>query len=178
MKNTFAVTETGPHAAAGDYFTALELGHALIQRFGWVAQYVSEASWYDKNDTDILVSMLGHFDLRKLNSRSEMTTVAWARNWFDRWANRPWLSDYDLLLSSSQRGARLISEHAKKLCSIFRIATNPERFDCTRRSPTPSIDYVFTGSNWGYSRDIVEALSATPQSLRGAIYGKHWKDHG
>jgi hypothetical protein len=177
VKITFAVTETGPHAAAGDYFTALELGHALTQRFGWLTEYLPEASWYEKNDTDVLVSMLDHFDPRLLRNRSELKTVAWARNWFDSWAERPWLADYDLLLSSSQRGARLISEHANKLCSVFRIATNPERFNFSNKKSIPSYDYVFTGSYWGASRDIVEALSVMPKSLRGAVYGKHWENH-
>lgn len=177
MKITFAVTEIGSHAAAGDYFTALELGHALTQRFGWVTEYLPEASWYEKNGTDVLVSMLDHFDPRLLVNRSEIKTVAWARNWFDKWAERPWLADYDRLLSSSQRGARLMSEHANKLCSVFRIATNPERFDFSNRKSIPALDYVFTGSHWGASRDIVEALSSMPKSLRGAVYGKHWENH-
>jgi len=177
VKITFAVTEIGSNAAAGDYFTALELGKALAQRFGWVSKYLPEESWYEKNDSDIIVSMLDHFEPRLSANRSEIKTVAWARNWFDRWAERPWLADYDLLLSSSPRGARLISEHANKLCSVFRIATNPERFDFLNKKSIPSLDYVFTGSHWGATRDIVEALSAIPKSLHGAVYGKHWENH-
>ena len=178
MKITFAVTETGPDAAAGDYFTALELGHALNQRFGWVIQYIPEANWYDPIDTDVLVSMLDHFDPKPSKAKDpNITTVAWARNWFDRWAERPWLALYDVLLTSSKRGAEKITDHAKKLCSVFRIATNPERFDINNRMTNPTLDYVFTGSNWGASRDITEALGAMPKSLRGAIYGKHWEGH-
>lgn len=178
LKITFAVTETGPDAAAGDYFTALELGLALKQRFGWTIQYVPEANWYETIETDILVSMLDHFDPRTTKARDpSTTTVAWARNWFDRWAERPWLDQYDVLLASSKRGAEVITEHAKKLCSVFRIATNPERFDFSNKKSIPSLDYVFTGNNWGASRDIAEALSAMPKSLRGAIFGKHWENH-
>jgi hypothetical protein len=163
MKITFAVTEIGPKAAAGDYFTALELGSALTERFGWVVECLPEASWYENNDTDVLVSMLERFNPSLLANQSEVTTVAWARNWFDGWAACPWLSEYDLLLSSSERGARLISEHAHKLCSVLRIATNPERFDYTCRTSNPSLDYVFTGSYWGVSRDVINALSEIPK---------------
>jgi hypothetical protein len=175
---TFAVTEIGSDAAAGDYFTALELGYALKQRFGWTVQYVPEANWYEPIKTDILVSMLDHFDPRPLKSiDSNIKIVAWARNWFEHWAERPWLAQYDVLLASSKRGAEVITEHAKKLCSVFRIATNPERFGIKNRIAKPTLDYVFTGNYWGASRDIAEALIAMPKSLRGAINGKNWEGH-
>lgn len=178
MKITFAVTETGPKAAAGDYFTALELGHALKQRFGWTVQYVAEPNWYNPIETDIFISMLDHFDPRTTKERDpNITTIAWARNWFDRWAERPWLAQYDVLLASSKRGAEVMIEHTKKICSVYRIATNSERFDINNRIANPTLDYVFTGSYWGVSRDIIEALSAMPKSLRGAIYGKNWEGH-
>ncbi len=43
IRLAFAVTETGPDAAAGDYFTALELGSALQARFGWQIDYRPKA---------------------------------------------------------------------------------------------------------------------------------------
>jgi hypothetical protein len=176
LKITFAVTETGPDAAAGDYFTALELGRALKQRFGWTVQYVPEANWDEPIETDVLVSMLDHFDPRAMKAiDSKITTVAWARNWFNQWAARPWLAQYDILLASSKRGAEAITEQAKRLCSVFPIATNPERFDIKNRELKPTLDYVFTGSYWGAPRDIVDALGVMPASLLGAVYGKHWE---
>ena len=174
---TFAVTETGPNSAAGDYFTALELGCTLTQRYGWLVHYIPEPDWYKPIQTNILIIMLDHFDLTQLPSRSNIMTIAWARNWFDRWAQRPWLKDYDMLLSSSQKGSQVISEQAKKLCGLFRIATNPNRFNYALHALNPTFDYVFTGSNWGASREIVNALSHMPKALRGALYGKNWQDH-
>jgi len=79
----FAVTETGPDAAAGDYFTALELGAALQARFGWQIEYRSKdeggEGWYDLAGVDLLVVMVEEFELPSIrNASPHLVTIAWA----------------------------------------------------------------------------------------------------
>jgi hypothetical protein len=47
FKVAFAVTEAGPNVAAGDYFTALELGSALRKALRGEVAWLPQAQWYD-----------------------------------------------------------------------------------------------------------------------------------
>lgn len=173
----FAVTKSGAGAVAGDYFTALELGLALSSRYGWNAIYLPRGeSWYDLTGIDVLVVMLHDFDLRNIReAKPNLVTIGWARNWFESWCENPAVSDYDLLLASSLKAARFMSERTGKLVHVMRIATNPKRFDFNLRSILPTWDIVFTGSYWHSDRDIVDALVELPNHLRIAVFGKHWE---
>ncbi|MBS0368538.1 MAG: glycosyltransferase family 1 protein [Proteobacteria bacterium] len=175
LKVVFAVSEQGVQAAAGDVFTAQELGAALARRNGWAIEYrpLGE-SWYDLRGVDVLIAMREDYDLRAIRGAAvNLIKVAWARNWFERWCEQPWAREYDLLLASSRLAAQFMAERLGKLPRLLRIATNPERF-ASSHSATPALDYVFTGSYWQSERDIVAALTAMPPGLRGAVYGKHW----
>lgn len=176
LKLAFAVTETGPEAAAGDYFTALELGTALQERYGWQIDYRPKGDgWYDLAGVDVLVAMVEDYELPAIRHAAPgLITIAWARNWFERWCEHPWITDYSLLLASSRRATDYMSQRTGKLARLLRIATNPVRFNTDQRPATPTLDYVFTGNFWQAQRDIVAALAAVPKHLRGAIYGKHW----
>jgi GT2 family glycosyltransferase len=179
LRLAFAVTETGDDAAAGDLFTAMELGAALARRFGWHIDYLPQGpGWYALAGVDVVVAMVDEFDPRRIHGHhARLVRVAWARNWFERWCDRPWAGSYDLYLASSQRSARYLSERTGSLARLLRIATNPQRFHADSRPAEPPLDYVFTGSYWGVDRDITPALGAMPPALRGAIYGKHWQTH-
>lgn len=180
IRLAFAVTETGPDAAAGDYFTALELGTALQARFGWQIEYHPKGDggegWYDLAGVDLLVVMVEEYELPAIrNASPHLVTIAWARNWFERWCDHPWVADYDLHLASSRQAADFMSQRTGKLARLLRIAANPERLNTDGRPARPTLDYVFTGHYWQSERDIVDALSALPTHYRGAIYGKHWE---
>lgn len=176
IRLVIAVTEVGDEAAAGDYFTALELGTALAARFGWEVAYRPHgAGWYDMAGVDVVVAMVDDYSLPDIrHAPPGLVTVAWARNWFDRWANCPWIADYDLLLASSRRAVDFLSRRTGKLARLLRIAANVNRFHPGLRADAPQLDYVFTGSYWQADRDVVAAFAALPRTLRGAIYGKHW----
>ena len=172
----FAVTEVGAESAAGDYFTALELGNALVARHGWPIQYLPKGdAWYELVGVDILIVMVEDFDLRLIrNAVPGLVTVAWARNWFERWCDQPCIADYSVHMASSRRAADYMSQRLGKRVRLLRIATNAERFNLADRPKLAMLDYVFTGSYWQAERDIVNAISALPTHLRGAVYGKNW----
>jgi len=176
-KFVFAVSDTGSGAASGDYFTALELGTALQTRYGCQIDFRPKGDgWYDLTGIDLLVAMVEDYELPAIrNNEPGLITIAWARNWFERWCEHPWISSYDLILASSRLAVDLISQRTGKLARLFRIATNPDRFNSEHRFSSESLDFVFTGHYWQAERDIVAALSALPPRYRGAIYGKHWE---
>ncbi len=115
--------------AAGDLFTAEELSISLMKNFQIISQVKflhKGVDWYSLHalqDIDILITLLDDYDIskalgvvesstdqlsKKLNGgqgllevKPGLITVAWIRNWFQRWLQHPWLGNYDLLLVSS-----------------------------------------------------------------------------
>jgi hypothetical protein len=177
IKLAFAVTETGPDAVAGDYFTALEIGTSLATRYGWKVDYLPEGqAWYELTGVDVVVAMREDFDVHRItDAGSHLITVAWARNWFERWSEQPWLGEFSLILASSQLAAHWMSSRVGRLVHVLRIATNLQHFNNANRSAESEYDFVFTGNYWGFPRDIVNSLSGICDQYRGAIFGKNWR---
>ena len=126
----FAVTEADMAAAAGDYFTAVELGEQLVKQFGWDVYYISEGEeWYDMTRLDVIVVMRHDYELERIeNAKPSLVKVAWARNWFEVWASQKMAGDYDCFWCSSQKSADYIQQKLFKPATVIRIATNDERF--------------------------------------------------
>lgn len=175
----FAVTEAQPGAKAGDYFTALELGTALAERFGFEVRYLSSTrDWFDVEGLDVLVAMVDRYDLTRLyHKKPTLLTVAWMRNWFDRWPERPWFERYDLLLCSSEQAVRYFAEAHGREAHLLRIGTNARRFGAGEPDPALAADVCFTGSNWRAPREIEAMLE--PEALGGslAVWGSGWEGH-
>eukprot|EP00597_Dinobryon_sp_UTEXLB2267_P004149 CAMPEP_0170062350 /NCGR_PEP_ID=MMETSP0019_2-20121128/3606_1 /TAXON_ID=98059 /ORGANISM="Dinobryon sp., Strain UTEXLB2267" /LENGTH=1130 /DNA_ID=CAMNT_0010268469 /DNA_START=454 /DNA_END=3846 /DNA_ORIENTATION=+ len=129
-----AMSDPAKNPSAGDIFTAKELGSALQAEFNVEVVYLRKGQmWYSAqylSQVDVLVTLLDDYDLSKLFSgsirhtrdltyaasngmsgafhsgiKASLITVAWMRNWFHRWLTRPWIGNYDLLLTSSQTAA-------------------------------------------------------------------------
>jgi O-antigen biosynthesis protein len=171
-----AITVTSNEVADGwgDWYTAHELGDAL-ERIGWRVTYAQrrENEWYSLPDElDYLLVLIDAYDLR--NVTTDATTIAWVRNWTERWLERPWFGSYDLVLASSRRSCELIEARAGVQAIRFPLATNPERF--TRVDPDPDLtaDYVFTGNYWQHERAI-EKLDPRPgETFR--LFGNGWHE--
>ncbi len=186
----FAVTETGPNAVAGDLFTAKELAAALEKkgvRCLFVSQQEPDSAWYHLNpEVDILVSMLQHYDPQNIrNEAPHLRVIGWARNWFDAWAESPWIDEYDLLLASSSTACAQLKEKLHRPVYLLPIATNPERFhplsndSCKQEESEEErtrfvCDYCFTGNHFGVPREIEEELDPEALPYRLNIYGNGW----
>eukprot|EP01038_Epipyxis_sp_PR26KG_P010841 gene10841-14552_t len=117
-----ATSDPLTNPAAGDIFTAYELGDSLQSRYNVEIRYLRKGiSWYSIRhlyDVDVLITLLDDYDLsialtihresiKNLNRcsrtgvKSSLFTIAWMRNWFHRWQTRPWIGNYDLILTSS-----------------------------------------------------------------------------
>lgn len=168
------VTKDDPAAGWGDWFTAHELGDALAKD-GWSVVYLEAHldGWYKTTEEiDLLISLLDRFDVRRAPSGA--FTVAWVRNWTDRWVARPWFEDYDLVVASSASSADIIRAGSGHEPVILPLAFNPDRF--APRSPHPDLqyDYVLTGNNWGVGRGVLDWLQVRPDE-RFALYGRGWE---
>lgn len=174
----FAVTEAKLSAAAGDYFTALELGEHLAKEFGWEIHYLSKGNdWYDMTMLDVLIVMRDDYDLRQLkNAKPSLLKVMWARNWFDRLASREWIGKYHCIWASSKTAANYLSQKLSKVVSIIRIATNPERFTSVDFDLLYASDYCFTGSYWNAHREIMDCLVPEKLPYTFALYGHNWEN--
>ncbi|MBR5230894.1 MAG: glycosyltransferase [Clostridia bacterium] len=182
----FAVTEAHSAATAGDYFTAMELAQALQKR-GYRIKYLRRTApqdWYNVGENvDVLISMLDSYDPEKIyNAQPELITVAWARNWFERWCGRPYIGSYTLLFASSDSACRYMKEKTGRDVTLFPIATNAERFarvmeeeEDDRQRRMYESDYVFTGSNWDSKRNVTDWVQPRNLPYRFRVFGKNWE---
>lgn len=178
----FAVTESGAQATAGDYFTAFELANECRRLFGWRIKFLAERdkyrSWYDLSDVDLLISMVDEYDLRQIqNAKNSLITLAWLRNWFDRWTLQPWFKDYNICFCSSEKSAEFIRKNHDKAAIVFRIATNQKRFSEGESHINYLADCAFTGNHWKAKREIEDAFSPNADGPTFALYGCGWENH-
>ena len=175
----FAVTEAHANTTAGDYFTAMELGEALQLQFGWEIRFLPMKGgndWYDLSEIDTLIVMVDRYDLNKTHHcKPGLVKIAWMRNWFERWAQRPWFDNFDIFLCSSLKAVEFIHEDYGKKCHLLRIASNSNRF-FPDANINPKIDFCFTGSYWNAERDI-ENIDPVSLGYSFSIYGTGWDKH-
>jgi O-antigen biosynthesis protein len=176
----FIVTEANSKTAAGDYFTANELGIALENK-GYRVSYIGMRDSPDPyeidNDIDILISMIDGYDISRVNNKKSIK-VAWCRNWFKRWAGHTYFRDFDIILSNSEDAREYfkITHHIDSY--ILKIAGNKDRFTA-EYSKEAIADYesdiCFTGNYWHNPRDIVELFEVEKfNGYKVKIFGKDW----
>jgi len=178
LKIAFAVTEAGENAVAGDYFTALELAEAFGE-MGYEYSFLVRrgGDWLTiPKDVDIVVSMLDAYDLNLIKNRDKkVLTVAWVRNWPDKWLQNPSFMQYDLVFASSQKLCDMLSSKSSRDVFLLPIATNPKKFEPSHyRDEAFKSDYVFTGNHWGKPREIEQFLDPAKLDFQFAVYGKDW----
>ncbi len=158
----------------GDWYSGHEIGDALEAQ-GWRVTYVQRKGeeWYElPHDLEYVLSLMDPFDLRRVPDH--VVSIAWIRNWTERWLERPWFDRADVLLASSAGTAELIERTTGRRTIRFPLAVNPARFQPQPARAHYEVDYVFTGNWWGKDRDIQQALEPR-EGERLAIYGKDWE---
>jgi len=171
------VTDDDPGAGFGDWYTGHELGDAL-QALGWRVSYLERVAdgWYKPDPSvEAVVVLLDACDIRRLPRH--LVALAWLRNWPERWLERPWFDDYDLVFASSARIVDMVRERSAKVASLLPIATNPIRFDQPEPDPDRACDVLFVGNYWGQHREVVDALPALAErGFSVHLYGRGWED--
>lgn len=166
------VTRDLETAGYGDWYTAHELGAAMGE-LGWRVRYVERYrdAWYDTTEgLDLVVVLHDEFDLRRV-ARPGLTSVAWIRNWADRWVGHPWFDDFDVVTASSRVVAdEIVATSRREAVPVVPLATNPSRFTPGTGSRRGA---VLTVNNWGVDRGV-ESLLAASEDLQ--LYGKGWED--
>ena len=175
-KRKVAITLTHDEESRGwgDYYTAHGLGDAFADQ-GWEVFYAERYldHWYELgDDMDLVISLLDTYDAR--NAPAGAFTVAWVRNWVDRWLDQPWFDAYDMVVTSSHKASGLIAERSRFLPPVIGMAADPDLFQPGPVNPTFRSDYVFTGNNRGASRSIVDILDIHPGE-DFLIFGKGWE---
>jgi len=180
----FVVTSANQITAAGDFFTAVEFAEALAD-LGCGVEYIEQNSpdWYQvSKHVDVLIAMLYTYDISKIKKVNPvLITVAWMRNWFDKWCENPSIHQYDLLFATSNPACDYVYQQLGRKAELFPIATNPKRFLQEMEKPSPEIekrrfcsDYAFTGSYWNHAREIIQILDQTGMGYKLKIFGANW----
>lgn len=180
------VTESDLKTTAGDFFTAMEFANSLMN-MGYEVKYLSrrgEEDWYDVGiEVDVLISLLDAYDISKIyNTKNDLVKIAWARNWFDRWCEKEFFGQFDLVFASSTTACQYVDEHSTHTSILFPIATNKERFYSGEREVMTEeelekfhSDYAFTGSYWNVKRDIIDYLNPEELPYQCKIFGVNWE---
>ncbi len=180
------VTESDPKTTAGDFFTAMEFANSLMS-MGYEVKYLSrrgEADWYDVGiEVDVLISLLDAYDISKIyNAKNDLIKIAWARNWFERWCEKEFFGQFDLVFASSNTACQYVDEHSNHKSILFPIATNSARFYSGERELLSEqelekfhSDYAFTGSYWNVKRDIIDYLNPEELPYQCKIFGVNWE---
>ena len=172
------VTRNDPAAGWGDWYTGHELGDAF-EGLGWTVSYLERYGdhWYEPpTGMDVLVVLLDAFDLRRLPPG--VVTVAWCRNWIDRWLERPWFEDYDIVFAASSVAKAAIERSSSLTAQVMPLATNPERFRPGDPDPSRAVDVAFVGNLWGEERAVARALPAVAAAGHSVgAWGRGWDLH-
>ncbi|CAF4728065.1 unnamed protein product [Rotaria sp. Silwood1] len=174
----FAVSDPKRNPLSGDLFTAKEFAYSLERMLNWniVYLYRRKNEWYNLTDVDILIVMLDAYNISKIyDNKPTLITIAWMRNWFQRWISWPWFSNYFFVLCSSNRAAKFVQKHKSfNKIQVLRIATSPRRFSKGNSRVNLLYDYVFTGSYWNTNRSIMNFNPQKISKFKGAVYGYGW----
>ncbi|WP_099190550.1 glycosyltransferase family protein [Tepidibacter mesophilus] len=160
----FLVTEYSPYTTAGDLFSANGLGEELEKIFGYKTFYFPRMPIYEwdkiPQSIDVIISMRHDFDIRISDISSRTLKLAWIRGSIKDWLNKPWIYNYDGIITSSnialKEARKVVGDD--KCWGVVPLAVPPdtlkEKIDIER-----DIDISFVGNIFEVPRDIVRNLN-------------------
>ena len=162
---TIAITVSEFHGATnlGDYFVAVALGKEL-EKLGYRIIYLPRRPIYEwdsvSDDVDVLLVMLEDYPLPDIQLRQGIVRIAWIRNWIDRWSERPWLGDFDMILASSKTALGVLAKKLdeRQYRGVLRLAAEPDRYRPMDDDERYASDLCFVGNIFHLPRDIVDNL--------------------
>jgi len=155
----------------GDTHVAYDLKVALEDIFqGINCKLINQENSIDYNQWDITISMLWNTDLKK-EEKDKTISIAWIRNYPERWVANPNFINYDLVLCSSKKIQQYINEHCILPNFLFPIAANIKKFQAHEKLPENQ-SICFVGNKWKEKRQI-ESIIENP-NFDFNIYGQGW----
>ncbi len=154
----------GDTHVAHDFKLALEAVHPKLSCHLINYENLTEIDTYD-----ILINML--WDTALPHQIETTFTIAWIRNYPDRWITNPSFLQYDLFLCSSNKMVDYIKDHTKKRVHLFPIAANVNRFQ-PHQAIKSTHEICFVGNRWKEGRTIEAFFKNTSYPIK--IYGKGW----
>jgi GT2 family glycosyltransferase/spore maturation protein CgeB len=173
----FVVVESGPVARTGEYFTAAELGHALVTRCGVDVEYVQpDSDWHDARGLTHLVNMLHEYRISDIQSdHPDLYKIAWMRNNFEGWLNTRELEQYHMIWCSSRSFCDELAKTHGINALYVPIATNLNLMKSGRLVTQYVTDVMFNGSNSGVTRSFIRAFEDPVWHDKLAIFGHGWE---
>jgi glycosyltransferase involved in cell wall biosynthesis len=176
MRLGIVVSDVDPSSGFGDLLVAGEL-RAALRELGHEVRLLglSGNAWHRQLEPlDGVVSLLDRFPADRLPG--SMASVAWVRNWTERWIERPWFGSYELALGSSKYSTRLIRERSRVEAETMPLASDPERFRPRPPDPSLACDLLFVGNHWGGERAIARLLPIVAKQFSVRVFGSGWED--
>lgn len=169
------VTRDDPTAGYDDWYTAHELGEAL-EATGFDVVYAERHldRWYDLDSkVSAVICLIDSYDVRR--APRDAVTIAWVRNWTNRWIEQPWFGHHDVYVPGSLVSANLLSNAGVVVTEFMPLATNNRRFYPLAPVAVYSNDFVVTSNYWRTPRPGIEKVIVRPGE-KFSIYGRGWED--
>lgn len=152
MKQLIFLVDFENNPSASNAFVAEELAEALERSYNVEVKYLKQGStWYSPRSlygVDILIAMKEDYELplahkavprdpvgygyhsqSRSGAKSTLFSIAWMLNSYDKWLSKPWIGNYDLILTGSMLG----KDFYDKISTSIGL-----QVQCFMSCPTPS----------------------------------------
>ncbi len=178
LKIGFVIKDTDTNTS-NDYITALDLSKSL-QKLGWNTIFLprnGSVDFYEVDeDVEVLISLIDSYDPNRINCPNRsLIKIAWTFNRFDKWISNPGISDYDIILTSSETSAEYFTNETGIKPLILPKASNIYRFNdqISIRKEYMS-DISFTESSKINSIEFMNRIDA--KGISYTFYNKLWEN--